>query len=102
MEKTSHVPHPSIVGGVMSAMACTQLDSHALSVVSRYVGNPGNTNWLAMKGILRYLRGSIYVVLISYHGRGTSSRVVGYVNSDCVSELDKRRSPRQKKVIYSQ
>ena len=41
-EYMSHVPYSSAVGSIMYAMVCTRLDiSHATSVVSRYMANPG-------------------------------------------------------------
>ena len=39
---------PSVVGGLMYAMVCTRRDlSHAMSVVSRYIHNPGKDHWEA-------------------------------------------------------
>lgn len=41
-EHMSHVPYASAVGSIMYAMVCTRPDiSHAVSVVSRFMGNPG-------------------------------------------------------------
>jgi len=38
----SHVPYASAVGSIMYAMVCTHPDiSQAVSVVSKYIGNPG-------------------------------------------------------------
>lgn len=43
VEHMSCVPYVSAVGSIMYAMICTRLDiSHAVSVISRYMGNPGN------------------------------------------------------------
>jgi len=42
----SHVLYLSAVGSLMYAIACTSLDlSHAISVVSRYMSNPGKEHW---------------------------------------------------------
>ncbi|GKV43399.1 hypothetical protein SLEP1_g50691 [Rubroshorea leprosula] len=50
------IPYVSAVGSLMYAMVCTHLDiSHAVSVVSPYMGNPGKGHWEAVKWILRYL-----------------------------------------------
>ena len=55
----SQVPYSNIVRSVMYMMICTRPDiSHAISVVSRYMSCPGREHWLALKGILKYLRGS--------------------------------------------
>ena len=55
----SKVPYASIVGSLMYAMACTSTDiAHAVEVVSRYMKNLGKEHWMAVKWILRYLRGT--------------------------------------------
>jgi hypothetical protein len=55
----SQVPYSSAVGCIMYAMVCTRPDiSHAVSVVSRFMSNPGKEHWHAVKWILRYLRGT--------------------------------------------
>jgi hypothetical protein len=42
IEYMSHVPYSSAVGSIMYAMVCTRSDiAHAVSVVSRYIANPG-------------------------------------------------------------
>ena len=50
IEKMSHVPYFSAVGSLMYAMVYTRPDlSHAVSVASRYMHNPGRDHWEAMK-----------------------------------------------------
>ena len=86
----SHVPYSSVVGSIMYAMVCTRPDiSHAVSVVSRYMSNPGKEHWHAVKWILRYLRGTTNACL--EFGK-SKNMVVGYVDSDYAGDLDKRRS----------
>jgi hypothetical protein len=54
----SRVPYFSAVGSLMYAMVCSRIDlSHALSVVSRFMANPGEEHWRAVQWIFRYLRG---------------------------------------------
>ena len=50
----SLVPYVSAVGSlIMYAMVCTRLNiSHAISVVSRYIGNPSKMHSHAVKWIL--------------------------------------------------
>lgn len=92
VEQMSKVPYANAVGSLMYAMVCTRPDiSHAVSVVSRYMSNPGKRHWEAVKWIMRYLRGSTDVSLI-YDGNQASESVVGYVDSDYAGDLDKRRS----------
>ena len=45
IEDMSKVPYSSVVGSLMYAMVCTQLDiTHVVGVVSRYINNLGKEN----------------------------------------------------------
>ena len=58
------VPYASVIGSLMYAMVCTQLDiAHVVGVVSRYMSNLGKQQWEAVKWILRYLRGTTRLAL---------------------------------------
>jgi len=49
----------------MYAMVCTRPNlAHAVSVASRFMGEPGKEHWQAVKRIFRYLRGTSDVGLI--------------------------------------
>jgi hypothetical protein len=78
----------------MYAMACTCLDiSQAFSVISCYMANLGKVHWQVVKWIIRYLRGTTDVSDLVYNrGSGIGSSVIGYVDLDYASDLDKRRS----------
>ena len=53
------VPYSLVVGSLMYAMVCTRPEiAHAMGVVSRYMNNLGKENWMEVKWILRYLRGT--------------------------------------------
>ena len=53
----SKVPYSSAVSSLMYAMVCSRPDlSYAMSLVSRYMANPGKEHWNAVKWIFRYLR----------------------------------------------
>ena len=59
IEYMSRIPYSSAVGSLMYAMVCSRPDlSHALSVVSRFMANPGKEHWNAVKWIFIYLRGT--------------------------------------------
>lgn len=89
MEK---VPYANVVGCLMYAMVCTRPDiAQAISVVSRYMGNPGKQHWDAVKWILRYLKGS-WRQRIMFEKQKENARVLGYVDADYAGDLDKRRS----------
>lgn len=63
--------------------------SYAMSLVSKYMANPGKEHWKAVQWIFRYLRGTSNVCL--KFGK-TDEGLVGYVDSDYAADLDKRRS----------
>jgi len=57
IERMSRVPYASAIGSIMYAMICTRPDvAYALSMTSRYQKSPGETHWIAVKNILKYLR----------------------------------------------
>ena len=87
------VPYVTAIGSIMYAMVCTCLDiSHAVSIVSRYVGNLGKMHWQAMKWRLRHLGGTIDVCLVYDRNDNTSGSIVSYVDSDYARDMDKSRS----------
>jgi len=90
-----NIPYTNAVGALMYAMVCTRPDlSHAVSMVSRYMHNPGKEHWQAVKWILRYILGTIDVGIKFQKQEmfNLDNRVVGYVDSDYAGDLDKRRS----------
>jgi len=60
-----------------------------LSVVSRYMANPGKEHWKDVQWIFIYLRGTSNAYL--QFGKSTDG-LVGYVDYDFAGDLDKRRS----------
>ncbi|CAO2820788.1 unnamed protein product [Amaranthus hypochondriacus] len=75
----------------MYAMVCTRPDlAHAVSVVSRFMSQPGKEHWQAVKRIFRYLKGTSDVGLI--YGGDIQCLVTGYSDSDCAGDIDSRRS----------
>ncbi|KAK2997449.1 hypothetical protein RJ639_025454 [Escallonia herrerae] len=92
VEYMSRVPYANAVGCLMYAMVCTRPDiSHAVSMVSRYMGNPGKKHWDAVKWIFRYLAGSTNFGVM-FDCDGTKGEVSGFVDSDYAGDLDSRRS----------
>lgn len=87
-----NVPYSSAVGSVMYSMVCTRPDlAHAISVLSRYMSNPGREHWLAMKWLLRYI-GSTTDIGLMYKKNGNQIDVEGYVDSDYAGDRDSRKS----------
>ena len=87
----SRIPYASAVGSIMYAMTCTRPDvSFALSMVSRYQGNPGKAHWVAVKNILKYLRRTKDWVLVL--GGCDTLRVTGYSDASFQTDRDNFRS----------
>ncbi|KAH9671115.1 hypothetical protein KPL70_017228 [Citrus sinensis] len=91
--EASSITYSSAVGCLMYAMVLTRPDfSYAVSVVSRYMANPGKEHWRVVMWILRYLNGTInYGLIYGTDGRNEIN-VEGFVDSDYAGDLDKRRS----------
>ncbi|GKF25254.1 hypothetical protein Tco_0081148 [Tanacetum coccineum] len=86
------VPYSSAVGSLMYVMVCTRPNlAHAVSVVSRFMANPGKAHWKAVTWILRYLKGASNICLV-YDGKGHGDGLVGYADSDYGDDLVKQRS----------
>lgn len=53
------IPYSNAVGSLMYSMTCTRPDlAFAMSVISRYMSDPGKSHWEAVKWVIRYLKGS--------------------------------------------
>ena len=92
IQDMSKVPYASAVGCLMYAMVCTRPDlAHAVSTVSKYMGNPGREHWKAVKWIFRYLKGTSKHGLMFARQKDQAS-VVGFVDADYAGGLDDRRS----------
>jgi hypothetical protein len=85
----SKVLYCSVVGSLMYAMVCSHLDfSYTMSIVSRYMSNPSKEHWRTVQWIFRVPRGTTDHYL--RFGR-IAKGLIGYVNSDYASDLDRRR-----------
>ncbi|KAM6553280.1 hypothetical protein CsatB_014042 [Cannabis sativa] len=86
------VPYSNAVGSVMYLMVSTRPDlGYAMSVLSKYMANPGKVHWLAMKWVFRYLLGTTKVGLI-YNRQKANTIIEGYSDSDYAGDRDNRRS----------
>ena len=62
-ESVSQDEYARIIGSVMFLMNSTRPDiAYAVSRLSRYTHNPGNDHWIALRRLLRYLKGTIKLV----------------------------------------
>ena len=83
------VNYRSAVGAVMYAMICTRLDlAFAVGNVARFMQEPKQIHWKAVKRILRYIRGTLDTKLILQG----EVKLTGYVDADYAGDKDTRRS----------
>lgn len=74
-------------------MICTRSDlAYAISLVSRFMSNSGKEHWLALKWILRYVKGSINMVLSFSGCEETNDMISGYVDLNFAGSIDTRKS----------
>ena len=66
--------------------------AYAVSIVSRFMHNPGKAHWEAVKWIFRYLKGYPDLGLVFDQHRADPGGAVGYVDADYGGDLDRRRS----------
>ena len=53
-EDMSHAPYASVVGSLMYAMVCTELDiAHAMGFFSRYMSKLGREHWTTLKRVFQ-------------------------------------------------
>lgn len=85
------VPYGELVGALLWLSICTRPDiKQAVSVLCRFIKNPGRAHWNAARLILRYLRGtSSFGIQFS---NSASKDLVAHVDSDFANDPDKSRS----------
>ncbi|KAK9024844.1 hypothetical protein V6N11_064750 [Hibiscus sabdariffa] len=90
-ERMSRIPYASAIGSIMYAMICTRPDvSYALSMTNRYQSNPGESHWVAVKNILKYLRRTRDTFLV--YGDEEELSVKGYTDASFQTNKDDSRS----------
>ncbi|CAM8886142.1 unnamed protein product [Rhodiola kirilowii] len=90
--KMENVPYANAIGSVMYAMISSRPDlSYAISLLSRFMSNPGPENWLALKHVFAYVRSTLNVGLC-YKKRQDDLKLIGYVDADFGGDRDTRKS----------
>lgn len=90
-QEMKKIPYQEAVGSLLFAAQVTRPDiQFAVNMVSRYNSNPGQAHWMAVKRIMRYLRGTTDTKL-TYH-RGEHFNLNGYCDADWASDITDRRS----------
>ncbi|GJR62688.1 retrotransposon protein, putative, ty1-copia subclass [Tanacetum coccineum] len=65
-QRMQNIPYASAIGSIMYAVRCTRLDvAFAQNMTSRFQQNPGEEHWTAVKNILKYLRNTKDMFLVS-------------------------------------
>ena len=77
------IPYADVMGSLMYCMVCSRPDiACVVSVLSRYMSNPGKSHWEGVKWLLRYMKGSLDIGLV-FKGNDTNrGQAAGYVDSD--------------------
>ena len=91
IRKMDSVPYRQTVGSPLYLVSGSRPDiANAVGQVCRYMENPGQSHWSAVKHILRYLKGTIdHGVLLG----GTQALTLkGFADADWGSDVDSRRS----------
>jgi hypothetical protein len=84
------VPYKLAVRSLMYAMVATRADlTFAISTVSQHMATPGWTHWMAVKMIMRYLKGSLHLKL---QLGGQHIKLKGYCDVDWTGDVNDRRS----------
>ena len=90
--KMDQTPYANGVGSIMYGMVCSKPDlAHAVSMISRFMGDPGSAHWVDLKWTLRYLNGSLQAGL-RYKKIAHKEAIIGYVDADFVGNVDTRKS----------
>ena len=88
----SKIPYASAIGSIMHAMLCTRLDvSDDFSITSKYQSDLGESDWIEVKNILKYLRRTKDAFLL-YGGLEDELVVNGYIDASFQSDTDDFRS----------
>jgi transposase InsO family protein len=92
-------PYRQAIGTLMYLMSCTRPDlASSLSILSRFLDNPGVEHWAGVQRILQYLRGTVsHGILFSRKSHGPFT---GFCDSDWAGDIDDRRSTSGWVVMY--
>ncbi|KAL7145362.1 hypothetical protein ABFS83_07G077600 [Erythranthe nasuta] len=90
----SKVHNANAVGSLMYCMIYSRPDlAHAASVISKFMADPGQAHWEALKWTLRYMNGSAEIGLLFKRNNGIEGDAVnGLEDSDYAGSVDTRKS----------
>ena len=80
------------VGSLIYIMMCTRPDiCWTITMLSQYCSRPLQTHWIAVKHLLRYLKGTLHYELC-YRKHSDNLTLIGYSDADWASSVDDRHS----------
>lgn len=91
-KENSNFPYRQAIGSLMYLMVGSRPDiAYIVGVLSRFMENPQNEHWNAVKRVLKYLRGTTdYGITFNYDSRDTT--LIAYSDADFAGDIDKRIS----------
>jgi hypothetical protein len=79
-----------LLGSLLYLSGCTRPDiSYSVGALSRYMAEPHQSHWLALKGVLAYIASTSGMGLV--YGREKGG-LVGFCDADYAGDVDTRRS----------
>jgi hypothetical protein len=89
-EEMQGIPYKVVVGSLMYAMVGTRSDlAFSISMVNQFMSKAGPSYWMAMKRIMRYLKGTLDLKLCL---GGKDVRLRGYYDADWGGDANERHS----------
>jgi hypothetical protein len=91
-ESLNPTEYRSIIGSLRYIINTRPDLAFAVGVVSRYMEAPGRDHWLAVKRILRYLKGTLGYGCKYEKGAELKPMLLGYSDSDFAGDMEDRKS----------
>lgn len=89
-QEIEEIPYREAVGSLMFVATVSRPDiTYAVNQASRFLNNPGKRHWMAVKRILRYLKGTANNGIL-YDGNNSKLKV--YTDADFANNTDNRKS----------
>ena len=92
----ANVPYQSCLGAIMYAMLGTRPDiGFTVTTLGQFASNPGQAHLVAMKRLLRYLRGTLDDKThygLAHERSQLEQSIIGYSDSNYADDVDDRKS----------
>ena len=91
IEEMKSIPYSQAVGALMYLMVTNRPDiAYAVTMVARFMQNPGKQHWIAVKRIFRYLQGMQELGIL--YKQKDELKLMGYSDADWAGDHDDRKS----------